>query len=82
MKWEKQNETMLDDMIRVFTVLAYDSHEEITALKEKVRTLEKDNQELKKKSEDLKRQVAENRLSVENISRKSKRYIRRKLGMK
>lgn len=81
-KWEKQNETMLDDMIRVFTVLAYDSHEEITALKEKVRTLEKDNQELKKKSEDLKRQVAENRLSVENISRKSKRYIRKKLGMK
>lgn len=59
-KWEKQNEYMLDDVIRVFTVLAYDSHQEI---------------------EKLKKQVAENRLSVENISRKGKNYIRRKLGL-
>ena len=67
-KWEKKNEHMLDDVIRVFTVIAYD-------LKERMDVLEKENK-------DLKKQVTENRLSIENVFRKGKRYISGKLEMK
>ena len=74
-KWEKNNDYMLDDVIRVFSAITYDSHKDILALQERVNILEKQNKEMKK-------QMKEERLSMDNIKRKGKRYIGRKLGMK
>lgn len=65
-KWDKHNEYMLEDVVRVFTVISYDFHEEIVRLKAE--------------NEVLKKEIHNNRPIMPRIIRKLKRIARHITG--
>lgn len=53
-KWEKDNAYMMDDVIRIFTVITQDLHEEVERLKKENEQLKKENERIGKEFAKLK----------------------------